>query len=104
MAWQVVSKLMLYGFIVAEELFLTVIFFRLWRSSHEKLFAFFAAGFAVMGIHRIGLGVALANGVALERQTLFFLVRLLSYVLIFAGVVVKNMDRRTQGRGARVMH
>lgn len=104
MAWQLVFKLMLYGFIIAEEVLLTVIFVRLWRASHETLFAFFAAGFAVMGMHRIGLGVALANGVALEQQTVFFLVRLLSYMLIFGGVVVKNMQGRTRARTTRVRH
>ncbi|HEX7808968.1 MAG TPA: DUF5985 family protein [Thermoanaerobaculia bacterium] len=88
------AKLMVYGVIVAEQLLLTVLFFRFWRASREKLFAFFALGFFVMGVHRISLGFAVAGGVDLEQQTPVFLWRLVAYLLILAGVVTKNLQRR----------
>lgn len=90
-------KMMLYGFIIAEQVFIAVCFFRFWRSSGERIFAFFTAGFVVMGIHRVLLGLAVAGDVRLELQTPVFLIRLLSYVLIFAGVVAKNISRRRAG-------
>jgi hypothetical protein len=88
-------KLMLYGFIVAEQLLLTICFFRFWRTSREAIFGFFSAGFLVMAIHRVLLGFTLAGGMVLEGQTGVFVVRFLSYALIFAGVVIKNLQRRS---------
>ena len=88
------AKLMVYGVIIAEQLLLTIIFFRFWRASREKLFAFFALGFLVMGIHRLLLGFAVADGVDLEQQTSVFVWRLVAYLLILAGVVTKNLQRR----------
>lgn len=90
-------KMMLYGFIVAEQLFITVCFYRFWRSSGERIFAYFTAGFLIMAIHRVLLGVTVAGDVRLELQTPVFLIRLLSYTLIFAGVVAKNVSRRRAG-------
>lgn len=87
-------KFMLYGFIVAEQLLLTVIFYRFWRASREKLFAFFTAGFLVMAVHRVLLAFSVAGGGVLEQQTPVFLVRLLSYLLILTGVIVKNLRRK----------
>jgi hypothetical protein len=88
------ATLMLYGFIVAEQLVIALFFFRFWRQTHDPLFAFFTAGFLVMAVHRTVLGWAVATGIQLEQQTPFFLVRLLSYGLILAGVVMKNRQRR----------
>jgi hypothetical protein len=87
------AKLMLHGFIVAEQLFLVVCFYRFWRASRERLFAFFAAGFALMAVHRVLLGL-MTDSIRLEAQTTIFLVRLLSYVLILAGVVAKNLESK----------
>jgi hypothetical protein len=90
-------KLLLYGFIVAEEALLTFCFFRFWRASRETIFAFFSAGFFVMGIHRIVLGMSTAAGVNLGQQTSAFLLRLVSYLLILTGVIVRNARRQRTG-------
>jgi hypothetical protein len=94
MTSSVATKLMLYGFIVAEQLFITVCFYRFWRASRERLFAWFAAGFLVMALHRLLLGFTLVDAIGLEAQTPVFLIRLLSYMLILAGVVAKNIESR----------
>ena len=94
MSTEIAFRLMLYGFIIAEQLFLAVYFYRSWRVTRESLFGFFTAGFLVMSVHRVWLGLAVAQGVQLEQQTAVFLVRLLAYALIFAGVVAKNLQRR----------
>lgn len=89
-----ILQLMLYGFIVAEQCYLTVVFYRFWRQSRERLFAFFAAGFFLMAIHRISLGFAVGSEVTLEEQTAAYLWRLASYALIFVGIVAKNLQTR----------
>jgi uncharacterized membrane protein HdeD (DUF308 family) len=87
-------KLLVYGIIVAEEILLTFCFFRFWRASKQTIFAFFAAAFVVMGVHRVLLALSTAQGVQLGQQTAVFLWRLASYLLILAGVIVNNAQRR----------
>jgi Family of unknown function (DUF5985) len=89
------TKLLLYGLIVGEQILLTFCFFRFWRASREPLFAFFAAGFAVMAIHRVALGFSEAGQIGLEQQSSVFVWRVLSYLLILAGVVLKNLQKRS---------
>lgn len=86
--------LMLYGFIIAEQLFIALYFARFWHATRDRLFLFLAAGFVVMSIHRISLGFARAEGIALDQQTWFFVIRAISYLLIFAGILDKNLSRR----------
>lgn len=85
---------MLYGFIVAEQLFIALYFARFWRATRDPFFLFFAAGFAVMTLHRLLLGFAKANDVQLEQQTWIFVIRAASYLLILAGIVQKNLRAR----------
>ncbi len=85
---------MLYGLIIAEELFIALYFVRFWRGTRDPLFLFFTAGFFVMAIHRALLGYAKASGILLEQQTVFFVVRVASYLLILAGIVHKNLRQR----------
>jgi hypothetical protein len=83
-----------YGIIIAEELFIALYFARFWRGTRDPLFLFLTAGFVVMAIHRCLLGYAKASGIMLEQQTLFFVVRAASYLLILAGVLHKNLGRK----------
>lgn len=89
---------MLHGFIIAEQLLVAVLFFRYWRKSGTPLFAFLTAGFTLMAVHRFLLGGASHALLELEQQTMIFIVRLLSYGTIFAGLVLHNSRRR--GRAA----
>jgi len=91
------SEMMLYGFIIAQQLFIALYFARFWRATRDRLFLFLTAGFIVMSIHRAGLGYAHARGIALDQQTWFFVVRAASYLLILIGIVDKNMARRRFG-------
>jgi hypothetical protein len=93
-----VVKILLYGFIVAEQLFLAVCFYRFWRSTREAIFALFTAGFLVMAIHRTMLAFTVTGELGLEQQTSVYLWRLLAYLLILAGVVTKNLQRRSRTR------
>jgi hypothetical protein len=85
---------MLYGVIIAEELFIALYFARFWRGTRDSLFLFLTAGFVVMAIHRFLLGYAKAHGIVLEQQTLFFIIRAASYLLILTGILHKNLGKK----------
>ncbi len=68
-------------------------FARYWKVSGDRLFAFFALAFAAMTANWIGLS---AVDPALEAQHYVYLVRLLAFALIIAGIVDKNRrDKRS---------
>lgn len=87
------ATLMVHGFIVAEEFLIVYVFARFWRQTRDRLFLFFAAGFGVMAIHRIALGLAASRGVDIDDQGGIYMIRLASYLLIAAGIVAKNLER-----------
>lgn len=88
------ATLMVHGFIVAEEALIVYCFARFWRQTRDRLFLFFAAAFAVMAIHRIALGFAITRGVEIDDQAGIYSIRLASYLLIAAGILAKNLERR----------
>jgi hypothetical protein len=63
------------------------LFWRFWRLNHDRLFALFAASFAAMAIHWIGLAIV---DPAREGRHLIYLVRLLAFVLIILAIFDKN--------------
>ena len=74
------------GFAVAALLFL-----RFWRSSHDRLFLFFAASFAIESVNRAVF--AWLGGQAAEYQLGYVLARLLSFLLIIVAILDKNTRR-----------
>jgi hypothetical protein len=62
-------------------------FWRFWRDSHDRLFAFFAFAFWVLALHWITLGIA---NPGVESRHYVFLLRLIAFVLIVMGIVDKN--------------
>ena len=66
-------------------------FLRYWRTSGDRLFAFFSAAFAALGVE--WLGEAVINRSPPGPQYLY-LVRLLAFVLIIIGIVDKNRRER----------
>jgi hypothetical protein len=73
------------GFIVAGLFFL-----RFWSRTGDRLFGVFAAAFFLMAA-----GQAVANLSILPQQDVFwpFLLRVAAYVLLIAGIVVKNLEQ-----------
>ncbi len=68
-------------------------FARYWKVSGDRLFGFFALAFVAMTVNWIGLS---AVDPALEAQHYVYLVRLLAFALIIAGIVDKNRrDKRS---------
>lgn len=77
-----VAGLLVMGYAVAALFFL-----RFWRRSGERLFAYFAAAFALLALQRASLAVV---DLLPLSETALYTVRLLAFVLILAGIIDKN--------------
>jgi peptidoglycan/LPS O-acetylase OafA/YrhL len=77
-----ISGLLVAGYAVAGLFFL-----RFWRRSRDRLFAWFAAAFWLLGAQRAALA-ALDRGA--PETTWLYVVRLLAFLLILVAVVDKN--------------
>jgi hypothetical protein len=77
----------LLGIIVAGCTVAAAYFFRFWRKTRDPLFLAFAAAFLIEGCNRTAfLFVADPEG----GDPVIYTVRLLSYLLILAGIAYKN--------------
>jgi uncharacterized membrane protein HdeD (DUF308 family) len=83
--------LFLLGAIAAGSLVAALFFMRLWRDSRDPLFLYFSAAFAIEGVNRTALAM---QDVPSEGQAVFYVVRLLAYLLIVAGIAHKNLRPR----------
>ena len=66
-----------------------LLFFRFWRSSGDRLFFYFSLSFAAEAFDRTLMALGQLN----DTATSFYLIRLLSYLLILWAVVEKNLLR-----------
>jgi hypothetical protein len=66
-------------------------FLRFWLQGRDRLFLFFALAFAVLALHWLGLGLVRPPE---ETRHYLYLLRLLAFLLIIAGVVDKNRAGR----------
>jgi hypothetical protein len=67
-----------------------LIFLRFWRVSRDVLFVFFGAGFWVMALSWALLALVSPAG---EARPYVYAIRLLSFLLIIAGMIQKNRSR-----------
>jgi hypothetical protein len=81
---QVLSGVIIAGYAAAGLFFL-----RFWRDTRDRLFAIFATAFWMLCLQRILL-VARPAGITGENVAYLYLVRLLAFVLILAGILDKN--------------
>lgn len=79
------------GAVVLSYMIAALFFFRFWTGSRDRLFAFFAAAFAILGLQR--LAVLLLSDFS-EHQALLYSLRLVAFLLIIAAVVDKNRRPR----------
>jgi hypothetical protein len=69
-----------------------LIFLRFYRKSHDRLFVFFSAAFAILGINRVFFIVI---EVPDESRTVLYVVRLLAFALILYAIIDKNRRPRS---------
>ncbi len=70
-----------------------LLFLRFWRVSRERLFAFFALSFWLLGLNWLALALVRWSS---ERQHQIYLVRLIAFGLIIAGIIDKNRRARLE--------
>jgi hypothetical protein len=85
-------KLVLQGATAMGYFVAGLFFVRFWRDTADRLFAMFALAFWALAVNSGMLATVHSNN---ETQHQLYLIRLVAFVLIIAGVVDKN---RTDGR------
>jgi hypothetical protein len=79
------------GFIATAFSASALFFFRFWTRLKERLFLFFAGAFFMLALERLVL-VVLRNVTEVDFRV--YLLRLLAFVLILAGIADKNRAAR----------
>ena len=77
----------LQGFSAAGALVAGLLFLSFWRESRDRLFMYFAVGFWMIGASWAALGLFSPSH---EARPYVYGLRLVAFVLIIAGIVVKN--------------
>ncbi|HEU5395712.1 MAG TPA: DUF5985 family protein [Verrucomicrobiae bacterium] len=79
------------GAIVMGSLAVALYFFQFWRQTRDVLFACFAIAFSLLAIERFA-SVLVAD----EVRTYIFVIRLVAFSVMVAGIVLKNRNQRPQ--------
>ena len=66
---------------------IALVFLRFWRDSQDRLFAYFAAGFALLGVNWVLLG---AGNYSAESRAYIYALRLVAFLVIIAAIIDKN--------------
>ncbi len=80
-------KDVLLGAIAMAALTISVVFTRHWYQTRDRLFLFFSAAFAVMGLGRIAFAVVPSPS---DHSPMFYGTQLLAFMIIIVGIVDKN--------------
>lgn len=78
---------MMLGAIAMASLTAALFFLRFWRETKDRLFLAFSLAFAIEGVNRIALALSPHPS---EGDPVFYVVRLLAFGLILAGIIDKN--------------
>jgi len=81
----------LMGAICVASVAIGTIFFKYWRRTRDFLFLAFGLAFLIEGLNRVSLLFADRPN---EGSQDYYIVRLLSFLLILAGILKKNYERR----------
>ena len=79
--------LILLGALAMADIVISLFFIRFWKTTRDKFFLFFAAAFLVDAIDRVLLGAIPHSD---EQDPLFYLLRLLAFLIILYAVFYKN--------------
>lgn len=84
---------LLLGAIAMSSITIGLFFLRFWKKTRDRFFLFFAVAFGLEGLNRAMLGLFQSSS---ENEPIFYLVRLLSFVLILIAIVDKNRLTKSQ--------
>jgi hypothetical protein len=82
----------LWGMLTALCAIAAMYFWHSWRLTRDRLFAYFAIAFVAFAVNWLGLSMIDPDA---EARHNVYLIRLLGFVLIIAGIVDKNRRSRT---------
>ena len=86
-----IANQFLLGGISAGLLLAALFFLRSWRDTRDRLFLLFALAFAIEGLSRVALAGSARPS---EGEPVFYVVRLVAYVIILGSIVDKNLRPR----------
>ena len=81
----------LLGTLAAFSAAIALFFLKFMRETRDRLYGFFSAAFGVLTVDWIARALLTPGH---ESQHYLFLIRLLAFLLIIAGIAAKNRDRR----------
>jgi len=81
----------LLGAIAMASLVAGLFFLRFWKDTKDRFFLFFSISFFVEGLNRFALAMVSDPN---EDRPFFYFVRFLSFLLIVAAIVDKNMSKK----------
>jgi len=80
------------GMIVAGYAVVALLFLRSWRDTRDRLFAIFAAAFALLAVQHLALSL---SDQLVEERVYLYVLRLVAFLLILYAIADKNrLDRR----------
>jgi hypothetical protein len=82
----------LLGAIAMASLVAGLFFLRFWKDTRDRFFLFFSISFFVEGLNRFALAMVSDPN---EDRPFFYFVRFLSFLLIVAAIVSKNLSKKT---------
>jgi hypothetical protein len=71
-----------------------LIFLKFWVLTRDRLFVFFALGFAVFALNWTWIAVSVVDPEVEARHYMYYLPRLAAFSLIILGIVDKNRRRK----------
>ncbi len=80
-----------YGILATGYFIAGVFFLRFWARMRERLFLIFALAFWLLAVNQTLLGVL---DLEREEQSWLYLIRLMAFTLIIAGIVSVNLKKR----------
>lgn len=78
------------GVIAMGSLIAALYFARFWKETRDRLFAFFAFAFLILGVQRV---LVVASNQPTEDLILLYGMRLLAFILILVAIIDKNSVR-----------
>jgi hypothetical protein len=91
-------KEFLWGLLTMASAVASLLFLRYGKVTRERLFLFFSAAFLAMTLNWLGLALIEPDN---EHRHIAYLLRLLAFVLILAGIIDKNVRASRAGGQAR---
>lgn len=82
----------LLGAVIMGDVIAALFFVRFWKLTGDRFFLFFAASFIAIAVSRV---VVDENIPPIVYEPFGYMIRILSYVFIIAGILYKNVGART---------